>query len=209
MRGVRLLMLPFRLFPSAPLRPSFSVALCLSELMETALGAYRYRASVCLEKYNWGMDMNAFQLLKEDHKKVSAIFQQLEPTTERAVKTRSELFAELKSNLDLHAHIEETIFYPAIKREAETREIVLEGFEEHHVIKMLLKELEGMPVDTEQWAAKCKVLQENVEHHVEEEEGEMFQKARDVLTEEQINDLGARMEEEKKRQQGQTRTAGA
>jgi hypothetical protein len=153
--------------------------------------------------------MNAFQLLKEDHQKVSGIFQQLEPTTERAEKTRTELFARLKDELDIHARIEETIFYPAIKQAAETREIVLEGFEEHHVIKMLLKELESVPVDTEQWSAKLKVLQENVEHHVEEEEGEMFQKARQVLTEEQINELGARMEEEKKRLQEQTKTAGA
>lgn len=153
--------------------------------------------------------MNAFQLLKEDHKKVSEIFQKLEPTTERALKTRTELFEELKTNLDIHAQVEESIFYPSIKREAETREIVLEGFEEHHVIKMLLKELDSMPVDTEQWAAKLKVLQENVEHHVEEEEGEMFQKARGVLSEEQINDLGARMEEEKKRLEGQTKRASA
>jgi hemerythrin-like domain-containing protein len=153
--------------------------------------------------------MNAFQLLKEDHQKVNGIFNQLEPTTERAEKTRTELFARLKGELDVHARIEETIFYPAIKQEAETREIVLEGFEEHHVIKMLLKELEALPVDTEQWTAKLKVLQENVEHHVEEEEGEMFQKARQVLTEEQINQLGARMEEEKKRLQGQTQSAGA
>ena len=153
--------------------------------------------------------MNAFQLLKEDHQKVSGIFQQLEPTTERAEKTRTELFARLKDELDIHARIEETIFYPAIKQAAETREIVLEGFEEHHVIKMLLKELEAMPVDTEQWSAKLKVLQENVEHHVEEEEGEMFQKARQVLGEDQINELGARMEEEKKRLQQQTKSAGA
>ncbi len=66
-----------------------------------------------------------------------------------------------------------------------------------------------MPVDTEQWAAKLKVLKENVEHHVEEEEGEMFQKAREVLSEEQINQLGAQMEEEKKRQEGQTKKARA
>jgi hemerythrin superfamily protein len=141
--------------------------------------------------------MNAFQLLKEDHKKVSGLFEQIEPTTERAEKSRTELFAKLKEELDIHARIEETIFYPSIKRAAETRDIVLEGFEEHHVIKMLLKELEAMPVDTEQWTAKVKVLQENVEHHVEEEEGEMFQKARDVLSEEQINQLGAQMEEMK------------
>lgn len=153
--------------------------------------------------------MNAFQLLKEDHQKVSGIFQQLEPTTERAEKTRTELFARLKEELDIHAHVEETIFYPAIKQEAETREIVLEGFEEHHVVKMLLKELAELPVDTEQWTAKLKVLQENVEHHVEEEEGEMFQKARQVLSEDDINQLGAQMEEEKNRLKEQTKSAGA
>src|SRR3712207_4703689 len=153
--------------------------------------------------------MNAFQLLKEDHQKVSGIFQQLEPTTERAEKTRTELFAKLKQELDIHAHIEETIFYPAIKQEAETREIVLEGFEEHAVVKRLLRELEQGDVTSEEWTAKLKVLQENVEHHVEEEEGEMFQKARQVLSEQQINQPGQRLEQEKKRMQGQTQTASA
>jgi Hemerythrin HHE cation binding domain len=154
--------------------------------------------------------MNAFQLLKEDHQKVSGIFQQIEPTTERAEKTRTELFAQLKQELDIHTRIEETIFYPSIKRAAETREIVLEGFEEHHVIKMILKELEAMPVDTEEWAAKVKVLKDNVEHHVEEEEGEMFQKARDVLSEDEINRLGVQMEEMKKQlQQQMKKSAGA
>ena len=153
--------------------------------------------------------MNAFQLLKQDHQTVSGIFQQLEPTTERAEKTRTELFAKLQEELDIHAKIEESVFYPAIKQAAETREIVLEGFEEHHVVKMLLKELEAMPVDTEEWAAKLKVLQENVEHHVEEEEQEMFQKARQVLSEEEINTLGARMEEMKQRLQPQKSSANA
>lgn len=142
--------------------------------------------------------MNAFQLLKEDHQKVDSLFKQLEPTTERAEKTRTELFAKLKEELDIHTKVEEAVFYPSIKQAAETREIVLEGFEEHHVVKLLLKELEALPVDTEQWTAKLKVLQENVEHHVEEEEEEMFQKARQVLSEEEINDLGARMEQMKK-----------
>ncbi|MDT5296665.1 MAG: hypothetical protein QOJ76_3545 [Acidobacteriota bacterium] len=151
--------------------------------------------------------MNAFQLLKEDHKKVSGIFEQLEPTTERAEKTRTQLFAQLKQELDIHAKVEESIFYPSIKRAAETREIVLEGFEEHHVIKMLLGELDSLPVDTEQWTAKLKVLKENVEHHVEEEEEEMFQKARDVLSEEQIESLGKQMEEMKKQLQQQAKSA--
>jgi hemerythrin superfamily protein len=153
--------------------------------------------------------MNAFQLLKEDHQKVSGIFQQLEPTTERAEKTRTELFAKLNEELTIHAKVEEEVFYRAIKQEAETREIVLEGFEEHHVVKMLLKELESMPVDTEQWTAKLKVLKENVEHHVEEEEQEMFQKARQVLSEDDINRLGVQMEEMKQQLQSQTKSAGA
>ena len=144
--------------------------------------------------------MNAFELLKQDHEKVSGIFEQLEPTTERAVKTREELFTKLKQELDIHAHIEETIFYPAIKREAETREIVLEGLEEHHVIKTLLKELEPVSVESEQWAAKLKVLKENVEHHVEEEEEDMFVKAKEVLSKEQVEELGNRMQEEKQKQ---------
>lgn len=153
--------------------------------------------------------MNAIQLLKEDHKKVSSIFEQLEPTTERAEKTREELFGKLKQELDIHAKIEETIFYPAIKQAAETHDIVLEGFEEHHVIKTLLKELDESPVGTEQWGAKLKVLKENVEHHVEEEEGEMFPKSKEVLEAEQLDQLGAQMEELKKQLQGQTSTASA
>ena len=144
--------------------------------------------------------MDVFTLLKNDHEKVSGIFAKLEETTERASKTREELFAQLKQELDVHAHIEETIFYPAIKNEAETREITLEGFEEHHVIKTLLRELEGQSVETEQWTAKLKVLKENVEHHVEEEEGELFDGAREVLSREQIEELGTRMEEAKRQQ---------
>ena len=144
--------------------------------------------------------MNAIELLKNDHDKVESIFEKLEPTTERAVKTREELFTQLKQELDVHAHIEEKIFYPAIKDAAATRAITLEGYEEHHVVKILLGELAAMPVDTEQWTAKLKVLKENVEHHVEEEEDEMFKSARKVLSKEEIEELGARMEAEKKNQ---------
>jgi iron-sulfur cluster repair protein YtfE (RIC family) len=153
--------------------------------------------------------VDALQLLKADHDRVKKMLNDLDETTERAEKTRTELFAKLNEELTIHAKIEESIFYPAIKQEAETREIVLEGFEEHHVIKMLLKELDSMPVDTEQWAAKLKVLKENVEHHVEEEEQEMFQKSREVLSEDEINQLGARMEEMKEQLKSQVKSAGA
>jgi iron-sulfur cluster repair protein YtfE (RIC family) len=150
--------------------------------------------------------MNAFELLTEDHQRVSAIFEKLEPTTERALKTREELFARLKTELQIHTEIEEQIFYPALKQEEETREITLEGIEEHNVVKTLLEEMEAMPVDSEEWSAKLSVLKENVEHHVEEEEGEMFPKARKALTKEKIEELGARIEAAKKQKAATTRS---
>lgn len=147
--------------------------------------------------------MNVFELLKTDHEKVSRIFDELAETTERAVKTREEKFAQLKQELDIHAHIEETIFYPILKREAETRAITLEGFQEHRVIKRLLTELEEMSVESEVWTAKFKVLKESVEHHVDEEEDEMFTQARAVLSKEQLEEIGTVMEAEKKKQKQQ------
>jgi hypothetical protein len=151
--------------------------------------------------------MDAFILLKNDHKTVAALFEKIEPTTERAVKTREEAFGKLKEALDVHAHIEETILYPVLKKEAATRDITFEGVEEHHVVKSLLAELAGMAVDSEKWTAKVKVLQENVEHHVEEEETRMFKLAREVLTKEEIDDLGNRLEAEKNKVRATAATA--
>lgn len=144
--------------------------------------------------------MNAFTLLKNDHEKVAGILEKLEGTTERALKTREELFTQLKSELDIHARIEETIFYPVLEKAEESRDITLEAFEEHRIVKQLLAELEASAKDDEVWTAKFTVLKENIEHHVEEEEGEMFKKARKVLSEEEIETLGTRMEKAKSEQ---------
>jgi len=151
--------------------------------------------------------MDAITLLKTDHKTVARIFEKLEETTERAEKTREELFTKLKQELDVHAHIEETIFYPVLKKSDETRDITMEGIQEHHVVKVLLRELDAMDVGSETWTAKLKVLKENVEHHVEEEEEDMFVKAREVLSREQLEELGAQMEQEKKLQKSLTASA--
>jgi len=149
--------------------------------------------------------MNPFNLLKSDHEKVAGILSSIEETTERAAKGRDELFARLKQELDLHARIEEEIFYPALEDSEETRDVTLEAYEEHNLVKQLLAELESQPKDTEEWTAKFTVLKENVEHHVEEEEGEMFPKARKVLSEDEIETLGDRLQEAKK----QNRAASA
>lgn len=151
--------------------------------------------------------MNAIELLKSDHDEMKAIFEKLKPTTERDVKTREELFAKLKQELDVHAHIEETMLYPEIKNAAETHDITLEGYEEHHVIDVLLKELAVMPVDAEEWGAKLKVLKENFEHHIEEEEDDMFESVRGILGKERVEELGVRMEAEKKKQMSEAAAA--
>ena len=144
--------------------------------------------------------MNAFTLLKEDHKKVAGILEKLDSTTERGVKTREDLFTQLKTELDVHARIEETIFYPALENADETRDVTLEAFEEHRLVKQLLGELENMDKGDEQWTARFTVLKEQIEHHVEEEEGEMFPNARKVLGEEEAEALGTRLEEAKKKE---------
>ena len=149
--------------------------------------------------------MNPFNLLKSDHEKVAGILESIDQTTERAAKGRDELFARLKGELDLHTKIEEEIFYPALEDSKETRDITLEAYEEHSLVKQLLSELEAAPKDTEEWTAKFTVLKENVEHHVEEEEGEMFTKARKALSEDEIETLGDRIQEAKK----QNRAAAA
>jgi iron-sulfur cluster repair protein YtfE (RIC family) len=141
--------------------------------------------------------MDAFELLKSDHEKVAGILDKIEGTTERALKTREELFTQLKTELDIHAAIEEKIFYPVLEKAEESRDITLEAFEEHRLVKQLLAELESGAKDDETWTAKFTVLKENIEHHVEEEEGEMFKQARKVLSKAEIEELGTRMEKAK------------
>lgn len=147
--------------------------------------------------------MDALQLLKTDHDAVKKLLEQGDATTERGVKARTELFATIKQELNVHETIEEEIFYPALKEHPKAREIVLEGYEEHHVVDTIMGELEQTPVDDEKWGAKFTVMKENIEHHIEEEEGEMFQKARQVFDAQELRDLGARMEARKAQATGE------
>jgi hypothetical protein len=139
--------------------------------------------------------MNAITLLEDEHAKMRKLLTELESTTERGVKTRQELFATIKGELTLHEVIEEEIFYPELKAHPKAKDIVLEGYEEHHVVDLVMAELEGLDVDDQSWGAKAKVMQENVEHHMEEEEGEMFKQARQVFDRDELEDLGRRMAE--------------
>ncbi len=141
--------------------------------------------------------MDAITLLENDHVKVKKLLAELESTTERGVKTRTELFATIKGELTIHEIIEEEIFYPELKAHPKAKDIVLEGYEEHHVVDLLMSELEALDVSDESWGAKAIVMKENIEHHIEEEEGEMFKQARQVFDSAELDDLGRRMEARK------------
>ncbi len=139
--------------------------------------------------------MNAITLLETEHKHMRKLLDELESTTERGVKTRTELFATIKGELTLHEVIEEEIFYPELRAHPKAEDIVLEGYQEHHVVDLLMGELERLDVSDEMWGPKAKVMKENVEHHMGEEEGDMFVKARQVFDKSELDDLGRRMEE--------------
>jgi hemerythrin-like domain-containing protein len=152
--------------------------------------------------------MDAMSLLKEDHRKVKKLLAELESTTERGVKTREELFMKVKQELVVHEAIEEEIFYPALKEHPKTKEIALEGYEEHHVVDTVMAEIEGVAYDDEKWGAKFTVMKENLEHHIEEEEGEMFKQAKQVFDQDELTQLGESMKARKEdlmRQQAATK----
>ena len=142
--------------------------------------------------------MNALTLLKEDHKTLKKLLSDGEDTTERAVKTRHQLLERVTTQLSAHELIEERILYPALKKHEKAKDIVLEGYQEHHVADLLVKELHAMDVTDERWGAKFKVLKEGIEHHIEEEEGDMFPKANQIFTPAELQELGVLMEAMKK-----------
>jgi hemerythrin-like domain-containing protein len=143
-----------------------------------------------------GGTVDAVKLLKDDHKKVKELFRQFERA--RSDDRKKQIAEEAMHELEVHAEIEEEIFYPAAKAraDAEGKELVAEAVEEHHVVKMLIGELKAMPEVNEQYEAKFTVLIENVEHHIEEEEKEMLPDAKKTLGKE-IDALGDQMQARK------------
>ena len=148
--------------------------------------------------------MNALTLLRSDHKEVKKMLSDLEDTTERAEKTRTEGLASLKHELTIHETIEEEIFYPALKEHEKTKDLTLEAYEEHHVVDTIMAELEGVQPSDETWMAKFAVMKENLEHHITEEEDELFPKTEQVLDNDELEQLGDRMQTRKEQLQAQS-----
>jgi hemerythrin-like domain-containing protein len=134
--------------------------------------------------------MNSLTLLRKDHREVKELLKQAEDAD---TGQKQKLFEQIKSELQVHETIEEEIFYPALKEHAKTKELALEAYEEHHVVDQIMSELEQLSPDDETWDAKFSVMEENLKHHINEEEREMFEQAQKVFSDEELDQLGEQM----------------
>ena len=139
-----------------------------------------------------------FKLLKDDHARVLDLFEQVEENGSDAAQAQ-ELFDRIQKELQVHMTGEEKFFYPALEQDEEARDQVLEAYEEHNVVKTVLKQFGRQSAGGERWMAKVKVLKELVMHHVKEEEREMFKTARGALDVEQSEDILQRIEQAKQK----------
>ena len=151
-------------------------------------------ATVTSKMPGGGTNPDAIDILEREHRRFEDLLKQGEDSTERARATRRELLATLTTELNAHELMEEKVLYPALQAHPQAREIVLEGFEEHHVADLIVNELHDVATNDEAWGAKFKVLKENIEHHIQEEEGNMFRLARGIFSRVELRALGARMQ---------------
>jgi hemerythrin superfamily protein len=135
--------------------------------------------------------MDALELLKQDHAKVKKLFEEAEDADEKDQKA---IFTQIKTELEIHARIEESVFYPAMDRYNELKDMVRESLEEHNQMKTLLTEMADLS-DSEDFQDKLEELIDNVEHHAEdEEEGKMFPKIRELVSRSELEKLGAQLQ---------------
>lgn len=144
--------------------------------------------------------MDIFKEIKSEHEDFRKLLEKINETTDRAVKTRTDLFRKLYINLTAHHEAEEEVLVPKLKEKKETRKMGLEIVEEHHVVDDLLEQLKLLPVDDETWIVKFGVMKEIVEHHLDEEENEISEEAHKHFSQETLDALGEEFEKEEERQ---------
>ena len=140
---------------------------------------------------------NAVEMLREDHQKVKRLFEEFENAEGRE---KEQIVEKTVRELEIHAALDEEIFYPAAEEQLDENESIDEPREEHHVVKLLIGELKKMTAEDERYDAKYTVLAESVKHHIEEEESELFPKLEGKIDAEE---LGAEMETRKQELQRQ------
>jgi iron-sulfur cluster repair protein YtfE (RIC family) len=140
--------------------------------------------------------MDLFQLIRQDHLKAKRLFERLAETS-GGTQSRPRLFAELKHELELHTEVEERYFYPALQKHDEARDLIEEALEEHGDVKEALEALDQADKESDSWTDQLEELQEDVEHHVEEEETEIFPLAQKLLDPAQLNMIAGEIEKAK------------
>jgi len=143
---------------------------------------------------------DAISMLKKDHQTVRQLLARLEKTTERSDRQREELLNQIENEVKVHTTIEEEIFYPAYKdavRSKSDKELYFEAIEEHHVVDLVMPEIKSTDPRSEEFRAKAKVLKDLIEHHAEEEETEMFPRARKLMDREELLRLGDQLAQAK------------
>ncbi len=143
--------------------------------------------------------MNALKLLKKDHSTVQSLFGKFDRTGKTSHEERYELFVQIRRELQIHSRAEEEIFYPALKAlNGDGRRLVSEALKEHRDIDELLTQISRLKPTDKNFDEKVETLIENVDHHIEEEEGEIFQFAEENCSGEELEDLGHQIEERKR-----------
>jgi hemerythrin superfamily protein len=137
--------------------------------------------------------MDAIEMLKKQHREVAATFKLYEEKGDRAHKEKQQIFDSIADALAVHAAIEEKHFYPAVKAKR-TEDILLEALEEHLGIKRVITDLLKIHSSDDTFDAKVKVLKEQVEHHVKEEESDLFPKVKKILDAGELIKLAEQMQ---------------
>lgn len=143
--------------------------------------------------------MNVLKILKKDHSTVQNLFSKYDRASKSAHDKRSELFEKIRRELQIHLRAEEEIFYPALKAmNGAARLVISEALKEHKDVDELLTQISRIKPTDKNFDEKMETLIENFDHHVEEEEGEIFQLAEENCSEEQLEELGRLIEERKR-----------
>jgi hemerythrin superfamily protein len=158
------------------------------------------RRCIPSESRGSSVSSDAIVVLKADHKEIRNLFRKFQAAGDQAVKTKAKIVGQIIELLTVHTYIENEVMYPEVcALLPDLKDDVLESYEEHHVADVLCMELAGMPSDAERFDAKASVLIENVTHHIEEEEEDWFPKVRAGLGRKQLQEIGAKLEEARKK----------
>ncbi|MBA3613514.1 MAG: hemerythrin domain-containing protein [Nitrospirales bacterium] len=142
--------------------------------------------------------MDIYQALKEDHQEAKKLFAEIEQSSGKTNDSREKLFTTLKEALENHSQAEEKVFYAPLKKKEETKDKIEHAKKEHQKVTKMLNELESMDNKDDQWLKKVSQLKEDVQHHIQEEEGEIFKKAQGIFSKEQAEEMARQFKQAKK-----------